>query len=143
MTKYTADEYELRVATTETGLVTAEVLVNWDKFEIATKVGRKKYPVGIGSKLKEVKSTLIDYDGSASGWVDESDTVAGATNLLTLLGMYSQSTITPLFFRLTNKTNGKTVTVKKAIGDPVETVPSAEEVTTWSWDFSLEDISNT
>ena len=74
MTKYTADEYELRVATTELGLATAPALSGWDKVEPKVKQGRKKRPVGIGSRLQEVHETLLDYSGTVSGDYQESDT---------------------------------------------------------------------
>ena len=50
MTKYTADEYELRAATTELGLATAPALSGWEKVDVKVKprpqevAGRHRQP---------------------------------------------------------------------------------------------------
>jgi len=140
MTKYTADEYEIRVATTEAGLASASALSGWDKVEVKVKQGRKKAPVGIGSRLQEVHETLIDYSGSISGWVQESG-LAGSGDELTAFGMFQQGSLTPLYIELKNKTTSSKIHLCKCKGDPAVSIGSPEAFVTWAWDFDFEDIN--
>ena len=140
MTKYTADEYELRVATTELGLDTASVLSGWDKVEVKVKQGRKKRPVGIGSRLQEIHETLLDYSGSASGDLQES-ALAGSGDELTALGMFQSGAVTALYIELKNKTTGSKIHLCKCKGDPALSIGSPEAFVTWAWDFDFESIN--
>ena len=79
MTKYLGKDYELRIATTEGGLATAPALSRWESIKTKTGQGRKKSPIGLGSRLQEVSVGLLDYSGSASGWYDE--TAAGGSQM--------------------------------------------------------------
>ena len=142
MTKYTADAYELRVATTELGLATAPVLSGWDKVEVKVKQGRKKRPVGIGSRLQEVHETLLDYSGSVAGDLQES-TLAGSGDELTALGMFQQGALTALYIELKNKTTSSKIHLLKCKGDPAVSIASPEAFVTWTWDFDFEDINKT
>jgi len=140
--KYTADHYEIRLATTEAGLATAPALGSWESITFQTTHGRKKVPSGIGSRLQEVHETLLDYSGSVSGWYDET-AVAGSSDVLAALQMYQQGAVSPIYLRLTNKISGKTITLKKLIGDPAVTIASPEDFVMWSWDFDYEDVAYT
>jgi len=142
MSKYTAQEYDLRMAATEEGLATAPVLDHWEKIEIAVKHGRKKVPVGIHSRLQEVHETLIDYSGSCSGWYSKT-AVAGFSDILTAFGMFEQAELTPLYMSLTNRTESEVIVVKKIKADPTFTIDSPEGFVMWSVDFDFEDISKT
>ena len=141
MTKHTADKYELRVATTENGLDTAPVLSQWNSVNYKVGQGRKKSPAGIGSRLQTVDETLLDYSGSADGWLDEAAAVAGSADILTAFGAFQQAALTPLYVELKNKINGAKVRLKKVKGDPAETIDSPDGYSMWSWDFDFEDIS--
>ena len=55
MTKYLGKDYELRLATSEGGLASATALSRWESVNIKVKQGRKKSPVGLGSRLQEVQ----------------------------------------------------------------------------------------
>jgi len=140
MTRYTADEYELRCATTEAGLDTAPVLAGWESIEIVKKSGRKKSPDGIGSNKQTIHATLLDYSGSASGWYQES-ALAGSSDELTAFGMFQQGEETPLYVELKNKTTSSKIRLKKVLGDPTLTIDSPEGFSMWAWDFDFEDIS--
>ena len=142
MTKYTADEYELRAATTEGGLATAPALSGWEKVDVKVKQGRKKSPVGLGSRLQEVSVGLLDYSGSASGWYDET-AAGGSADILTAFGMFEQADVTPLYLQLKNKKTSQAITLKKCTGDPVLDIKSPEGFAMWSWEFDFEDISKT
>jgi hypothetical protein len=140
MAKYTADEYELRVATSLVGLATAPVLSGWDKVEVKVKQGRKKRPVGIGSRLQEVHETLLDYSGSVSGDYQES-TLAGSGDELTAFGMFQQGALTSLYIELKNRTTGSKIQLSACKGDPAMSIASPEAFVTWAWDFDFESIS--
>lgn len=142
MPKYTADEYELRVATTEAGLDSAPALSHWEHIEWSVGHGRKKVPVGIGSRLQEVHETLLDYSGSVSGWSVEG-AVAGSADELTAFGAFQQGALTQLYVELKNKTSGAKYRLKKCKGDPAFTIDSPEGFAMWTWDFDFEDISKT
>jgi hypothetical protein len=140
MTKYTADSFELRVATTEDGLATATALAQWKSIKWTTKQGRKKDPVGIGSRLQEVSVHLLDYSGSADGWYDET-AVAGSADILTAFGAFQQGAVTPLYIEIKNKVTGSKIHLKKVTGDPAQSIDSPEDLSVWAWDFDFEDIS--
>jgi hypothetical protein len=142
MPKYTAREYDLRMATSEADLATAPVLDHWEKVEISTKQGRKKVPVGIHSRLQEIHETLLDYSGSCSGWYSKT-AVAGSSDILTAFGMFEQAELTPLYLSLTNRTENEVIVVKKIKADPKFTIDSPEGFAMWSVDFEFEDISKT
>jgi hypothetical protein len=142
MTKYTADEYELRVATSEAGLASAPVLSGWQKLSTKVKQGRKKRPNGIGSRLQEVHATLLDYSGSISGDYQES-AIAGSTDELTAFGMFQQGALTPLYIELKNKVTGTKIHLCKCTGDAAISIDSPEAFVTWAWDFDFEDINKT
>jgi hypothetical protein len=140
MTKYTADQYELRVATSEAALASAPVLSGWQKLDTKVKHGRKKRPVGIGSDLQEVHKTLVDYSGSISADLQES-ALAGSSDELTALGMFQTGTLTPLYIELKNKITGTKIHLCKCTGDPAVSIASPEAFVTWSWDFDFESIN--
>jgi len=140
MPKYTADNFELRVATTENGLDAAPALSNWKSIKWSTKHGRKKVPVGINSRLQEVYETLLDYSGSADGWIDELE-VAGSSDILTAFGAFQQGALTPLYIEIKNKATGTKIRLKRVKGDPAHTIDSPDGFSMWSWDFDFEDIS--
>ena len=140
MTKYTADEYELRAATTEAGLDSAPALTGWQKISIKEKQGRKIRPDGIGSRLQQVHETLLTYSGSASSDLQESP-MAGSGDELTALGMFQQGALTPLYVELKNKTTGMKIRLKRCKGDVALDIDSPEGFSMWSWDFDFEDIS--
>jgi hypothetical protein len=140
MPKYTADKYDLRVATTEVGLDTATALACWKSIKLNVKQGRKKVPVGIGSRLQEIHETLLDYSGSCSGWNDET-AVAGSADILTAFGAFQQGSLTPLYIEIKNKVTGSKIHLKKVKGDPASTMDSPEAFNEWAWDFDFEDIS--
>ena len=140
MTKYTADECELRAATTELGLATAPALSGWEKVDVKVKQGRKKSPVGIGSRLQEVHETLIDYSGSISGWYQEA-ALAGSGDELTAFGMFQTGDLTPLYIELKNKTTSSKIHLCKCKGDPAFSIASPEGFSTWAWDFDFESIN--
>jgi hypothetical protein len=140
MTKYTADEYELRVATSEADLASAPVLSGWQKLDVKVKQGRKKRPDGIGSRLQRVKETLLDYSGSVSADLQESP-LAGSSDELTALGMFQQGSLTPLYIELKNKITGSKIHLCKCTGDPAVSIASPEAFVTWAWDFDFEDIN--
>jgi hypothetical protein len=140
MTKYLGKDYELRIATTEGGLATAPALSRWESINTKTGQGRKKSPVGLGSRFQEVSVSLLDYSGSASGWYDET-AAGGSADVLTAFGMFEQSDVTPLYVQLKNKKTSQTITLKKCTGDAALTVDSPEGYAMWSWDFDFEDIS--
>jgi hypothetical protein len=142
MTKYLGKDYELRIATTEGGLASAPALSRWESIKTKTGQGRKKSPVGLGSRLQEVSVGLLDYSGSASGWYDET-AAGGSADVLTAFGMFEQSDVTPLYVQLKNKKTGSLITLKKCTGDAALTVDSPEGFAMWSWDFDFEDISKT
>jgi hypothetical protein len=140
MTKYTADKFELRVATTENGLDTAPALANWESIEWSVGQGRQKAPVGIGSRLQEVYETLLDYSGSVSGWYDET-AVGGSADVLTAFGAFQQAALTQLYIEIKNKTTSSKIRLKKVKGDPSQTLSSPDGFSMWSVDFDFEDIS--
>ena len=140
MTKYTADKFELRLATTENGLDTAPALSSWESIEWAAKHGRQKVPVGINSRLQEVYETLLDYSGSCSGWYDEA-AAGGSGDILTAFGAFQQSALTPLYIEIKNKSTSAKIRLKKVKGDPSHTIDSPDGFSMWSVDFDFEDIS--
>jgi len=140
MPKYTADKFELRVATTENGLDTALVLSHWKNIKWSAKQGRKKVPVGINSRLQEVYETLLDYAGSCDGWNDEA-AVAGSSDILTAFGAFQQAALTRLYIEIKNKVTGSKIRLKKVIGDVTPTIESPEGFSVWAYDFDFEDIS--
>jgi len=140
MTKYLGKDYELRIATTEGGLASAPALSRWESIKTKTGQGRKKSPVGLGSRLQEVSVSLLDYSGSATGWYDET-AAGGSADVLSAFGMFEQSDITPLYVQLKNKKTSQTITLKKCTGDAALTIASPEGFAMWSWDFDFEDIS--
>jgi hypothetical protein len=140
MTKYLGKDYELRIATTEESLATAPALSRWESVKLKIGQGRKKSPVGLGSRLQEVTVGLLDYSGSASGWYDET-AAGGSADVLTAFGMFEQSDVTPLYVQLKNKKTNQTITLKNCTGDAALTVDSPEGYAMWSWDFDFEDIS--
>jgi hypothetical protein len=140
MTKYTADKFELRLATTENGLDAAPALSSWESVDITVGHGRQKVPVGINSRLQEVYETLLDYSGSCSGWYDET-AAGGSSDILTAFGMFQQAALTPLYMELKNKVTGTKEHYKKIKGDPSRTIDSPDGFSMWSVDFDFEDIS--
>lgn len=142
MTKYTADKFELRVATSESGLASASALSGWEKVDVKVKQGRKKAPVGIGSRMQEVYETLLDYSGSISGWYQES-AIAGSGDELTAFGMFQQGALTPLYIELKNKSTSSKIHLLKCKGDPALTISTPEAFSMWNWDFDFEDINKT
>jgi hypothetical protein len=139
---FSADEYEIRLAATEADLDSAVALDHWDKVEITVDQGPKKIPYGIRSRLQEVHETLLDYSGSANGHYT-TGAVAGSSDVLTAFGMYEQDDVTRLYLRLTNKTSGEKVTLKKILAKPKFTIESPEGFAVWSVDFDFEDVSKT
>jgi hypothetical protein len=142
MAKYLGKDYEMRLATTEASLTSAPALSRWESFKTKIGQGRKKSPVGLGSRLQEVTVSLLDYSGSASGWYDET-AAGGSADVLTAFGMFEQSDVTPLYVQLKNKKTGSLITLKKCTGDATLNVDSPEGFAMWSWDFDFEDISKT
>jgi hypothetical protein len=142
MPKYTADKFELRVATTENGLDTAPALSNWNMIKWKVSQDLKKVPVGINSRLKEVYETLIDYSGSADGWNDET-AVAGSADILTALGAFQQAALTPLYIEIKNKSTSSKIRLKKVKGDVAPSIGSPDGFSMWAYDFHFEDISKT
>jgi hypothetical protein len=142
MPKYRGKDYEMRLATTEGGLSTAPALSRWESINIKPLQGRKKSPLGLGSRLQEVDVGLLDYSGSASGWYDET-AAGGSADILTAFGMFEQADLTPLYLQLKNKKTGTVITLKKCTGDAPLNIPSPEGYAMWSWDFDFEDISKT
>jgi len=140
MAKYLGKDYEMRLATTEAGLTTAPKLSRWESIKHKVGQGRKKSPLGLGSRLQEVDVGLLDYSGSASGWYDET-AAGGSADILTAFGMFEQADITPLYLQLKNKKTGSLITLKKCTGDAAVTVDSPEGFVMWSWEFDFEDIS--
>jgi len=140
MPKYFAHNFEVRLATTEAGLDTAPALSGWESIEYTVSHSLQKVPVGIGSRLQEVYETLLDYSGSISGWYDETP-AGGSADILTALGAFQQSAVTPLYIELKNKVTGSKIRLKKCKGDPAQTLDSPDGVSMWSWDFQFEDIS--
>jgi hypothetical protein len=140
MTKYTADEYEIRVTTSEADLASAPVLSGWQKLNVKVKQGRKKHPDGIGSRLNRVKATLLDYSGSISADLQEC-AFAGSSDELTALGMFQQGALTPLYIELKNKITGTKIHLCKCTGDPAVSIDTPEAFVTWAWDFDFEDIN--
>jgi hypothetical protein len=140
MPKYTADNFELRIATTENGLDTAPALSSWESIKWDVKQGRKKTPVGIGSRLQTVDETLLDYSGSASGWYDET-AVGGSADALSAFGAFQQGTLTALYIEIKNKVTGAKIHLKKVKGDPGHSIDSPDGYSMWSFDFDFEDIS--
>jgi hypothetical protein len=140
MVKYTADKFELRVATTENGLDTAPVLSSWESIKWKINQGRKKVPVGINSRLQEVYETLLDYSGSCSGWNDET-AVAGSADIATAFGAFQQAALTPLYFEVKNKSTGSKIRLKKVKGDFAPDIKSPDGFSMWAFDFRFEDIS--
>lgn len=140
MPKYTADKFELRVATTENGLDTATALACWNSIKWKVAQGRKKAPVGIGSRLQEVYETLLDYSGSCDGWNDES-AVAGSSDIATAFGAFQQGALTQLYFEVKNKTTSKKVRLKKVKGDFAPDIKAPDGYSMWAYDFDFEDIS--
>jgi hypothetical protein len=139
MPKYTADKFELRVATTENGLDTAPALDNWESIKWNVKQGRQKVPVGIHSRLQEVYETLLDYSGSCSGWYDEV-AAGGSSDILTAFGAFQQAALTPLYVEVKNKVTGAKIHLNKVKGDPGHAIDSPEGFSMWSYDFDFEDI---
>jgi hypothetical protein len=142
MVKYLGKDYEMRLATTESGLATAPALSRWESIKAKVGQGRKKSGVGLGSRLTEVTVGLLDYSGSASGWYDET-AAGGSADILTAFGMFEQADVTPLYVQLKNKKTGSLITLKRCTGDPAMTIDSPEGFVMWSWDFGFEDISKT
>jgi len=140
MAKYLGKDYELRIATSEGGLNTAPALSRWESIKTKIGQGRKRSPIGIGSRLQEVTVGLLDYSGSASGWYDET-AAGGSGDILTAFGMFEQSDVTPLYVQLKNKKTGSLITLKKCTGDAALTIGSPEGFAMWNWDFDFEDIS--
>ena len=140
MTKYLGKDYELRLAISEGGLASATPLSRWESVNVKVKQGRKKSPVGLGSRLQEISIGLLDYSGSASGWYDET-AAGGSADILTAFGMFEQADVTPLYLQLKNKKTNQTIMLKKCTGDPVLDIKSPEGFAMWSWEFDFEDIS--
>ena len=140
MVKYQAQNFELRLATTEDGLDTAPALANWESIEWTPNQGRKKAPVGIGSRLQEAYEGLLDYSGSCSGWNDEAP-AGGSGDILTALGAFQQAALTRLYLEIKNKVTGSKIRLKKIIGDVTPSIPSPDGFSMWSYDFDFEDVS--
>jgi hypothetical protein len=142
MVKYTGDEVEVRVAATENGLDTADVLTNVSSVEWNENPGIQKPAVGLGSRLKEVHETLLDYDGSIERWHDEV-AVAGSSNFRTAVGAFQQGALPALYVEIKNKTSGKKVRFKKCKGPYSAPAVTPEGFMTETWNFDFEDISET
>jgi hypothetical protein len=140
LTKYYADNYELRIATTEGGLATASPLSNWQSVDVKTGHSRKRYPVGIGSRMQVVHAGLLVYSGSVKGHYDDA-AIAGSANVLALFQMFQQASLTPLFIKVSNKVTNSYIILKNVTGDPAVSLASPEAVVAWTWDFDFEDIS--
>jgi len=140
MTKYRGKDVEVRIATTEGGLATANALTNVESVEWNPEQNVDRVPVGLGSRLKEVSEGLIDYTGSISRWHDKT-AVAGSADFATAVGAYQQSSLTVLYVQVYNKVTGEKVVLKKCMGSYTRPVNSPSGYMMESWDFSFEDIS--
>src|SRR3990172_11833831 len=138
MTKYYAQNFEIRLATTENGLDTAPAVSNWESIDYSVGHNIQQAPVGIGSRLQELNETLLDYSGSVGGWYDET-AAGGAADILSAFGAFQQSALTPLYIELKNKVTSSKIRLKKCKGDPADTIDSPDGVRMWSWDFKFED----
>jgi hypothetical protein len=140
VTKLRGKDVEVRIATTENGLDSAEALTNVESIEWNPDQNVDRAPAGLGSRLKEVSEGLIDYTGSMSRWHDKT-AVAGSTDFATAVGAYQQGALTPLYVEVYNKVTGEKVRLKKCKGTYSRPVDSPEGYVMEAWDFSFEDIS--
>jgi hypothetical protein len=142
MPKYSGDEVEVRIVTTDTDATyaAASPVPQVSSVEWHVKQGRKKDPVGLGSRLKTVEETLIDYTGSLERWHSE-DIIAGSQTFRQLVGAFQQSNLTPLFIEVKNKTTGKRVRLKKCKGDYDAPAVKPDGYMMDAYDFDFEDIA--
>ncbi len=139
MVKYSGDEVEVRVTTTEAGLDTASALTNVSGVEWHVAQEIEHVPVGLGSRLREPNERLISYSGKLERWHDET-AVAGSANFRTAVGAFNQADLTLLYVEIKNKTSGKKVRLRKCKGS--YSVPSVKPdgFMLETYDFIFSDI---
>ncbi len=139
MVKYSGDEVEVRVTTSEAALDTASALTNVSGVEWHVAQEIENVPVGLGSRLREPNERLIAYTGKLERWHDET-AVAGSANFRTAVGAFNQADLTLLYVEVKNKTSGKKVRLRKCKGSYSAPSVKPDGFMLETYDFIFSDI---
>jgi hypothetical protein len=142
MTKYTGEQCEVRMATTEGGLTTAPAITNIQSIEWDIEQNIDAQPKGLGQgRLKDVHEGLIDLTGNISRWYDKVPVVPspGTTTFASMVGAYISSALTPLYIQVQDNDTGEIHLLKLVRGKYHITKPidGYQEET---YDFSFEEL---
>ena len=139
MTKYRGQDWELRIATSEVGLLTANAIPYVTATTVNVDQGASQTPTGIGSRKQEVYEGLIGLSGSVERDYDE--TAVSSTDIFReAVESDVTGAMAPLYLLLKNKITSSTVTIRKAKGNYSGTTDQdgyAHE----TYDFQFEEVA--
>jgi len=119
LVKYTGDNSQVRMATSEAGLATAPVIANIQSIEWDVDPNIDAQPKGLGQgRGKEVTEGLIDITGSIARWYDKVPVVPspGTTTFAEMVQAYQDGALTSLYFQVTDTDTGEVYTLKRVKG---------------------------
>src|SRR3972149_11459340 len=141
MVKYTGDNCQVRIATTEGGLASAPIITNIQSIEWDVEQNIDAAPKGSGQgRLKDITEGLIDVSGSISRWYDTVAVVPspGTTTFASMVEAYQTGALTALYIQVTDTDTSEIYTLKKVKGKYNATRP-VDGYKEESYDFKAEE----
>jgi hypothetical protein len=145
MVKYTGDNSQIRMATTEGGLATAPVITNVQSVEWDVDPNIDAQPKGCGQgRGKDVTEGLIDVAGNITRWYDKVPVVPspGTTTFAGMVQAYQTSAMTPLFVQVTDTDTGE-VHVLKEVKGKYNTSRPVDGYKEETYDFVAAEVTET
>lgn len=145
MVKYTGDNSQVRIATTEGGLASAPVIPNVQSIEWDVEQNIDGQPKGLGQgRLKDITEGLIDVTGSITRWYDTVAVVPspGTTTFASMVGAYQTGALTEVYIQVKDTDTGEVYVLKKVKGryNTSRPVDGYKEET---YDFKAEEVTKT
>jgi hypothetical protein len=144
MPKFTGQNSQVRMATTEEGLLTAPIITNVQSVEWDADPSIAADAKGMGfGRTTEVYEGLLYYTGSMERDHDAEPVVPspGTTTFAQMVEAYQTSTMTKLYIEVTDLDTGEVHTLKKALGKYHITKPiDAKQSETY--DFKFEELTH-
>jgi len=141
LVKYKGIDLEVRVATTEEGLATADPVPYIDHVEWDSDQSIDRSPKGHGFRTQEAREGLLAIGGNIVRSYDPTE-VADDMSWFDFWEADSQEALTPRYVQIKNKLNGRLVTLKKVIGSLSES-SDTDGFLTQSLDFVAEEVEET
>ena len=139
MTRYSGPQYEVRIATTESGLATASPIPYAPVVEWRNNRAIRNYWKGLGYWTSEPHAGPMDLTGQIRREYDETKVFGGTSTLSAGIGVFTVGDLPEFYVQVKNTVTGTITTLKKCKGQYTRSHP--EGFCQETIDFWFEEVT--